>query len=127
MKFLHSQTKLRITTVGMYYDDWIVIFTGLVDPSERIAAKIFLESKMVEVEEGKRPVSLDYAEFLETLVRIAEWQSLPPQFDNNPERVHPSRYPLCFKLENLLVWLLKKNPDLSNKLVKKVLERRGLF
>jgi len=67
-------------------------------------------------------------EFLESLVRVAEWQSLPPQLLRcDLQGVHLTHLPIGFKLENLLVWLHKKNPDLTNKLVKRVLDKGGLF
>lgn len=127
-KYFHSRTKLRIKSPGMYYEDWASIFGGLFDAEDKLAARLFLNCKMVEIEEGKHPPSLEFAEFLESLVRVAEWQSLPPQIGKcDLQGIHPSRQPISFKLENAIVWLVKKNLDLSNKFVKRVLDKGGLF
>lgn len=54
--------------------------------------------------------------------------SLPPQLAKcDLMGIHPTHFPISFKLENLVIWLHKKNPDLTNKFIKKTLEKGGIF
>lgn len=58
---------------------------------------------------------------------MAELVSVRNPFRKDIDHVHPTQYPVCFKLEYLLLHLYKRNTDLSNKFVKRLLEKGGLF
>jgi hypothetical protein len=42
----------------MYFEDWIAIFPGMMDAEDRVVSRLFMQCKMVEIEEGKHPPSL---------------------------------------------------------------------